>query len=157
MIQEKVKELEKLLEFIPKINKTVSLLQEEFKNFDKTNLIEDLPNSIDTFEEEFLYVYEFVLYEGLSEDVCNLIMSLTEILYNWNRMSRVRSNNMVCLTLMLNRVLELRDITLKQANLTQEMSGLIGNFHMWNPPAFSISKEYLEQLLTENEEQQCKN
>lgn len=156
MIKQKVKELENLVEYIPKITKMISLLQEEFKNFDKTNLIEDLPNSSDIFEEELFYIYEYVLYEGLSENVCKLIMSLSEVLYNWNRMSRARSNTIIYLTLMLNRVLELREITLRQSNLTKEMSSLIANFQMWNPPAFSISKVYLEQLLSENEEENCK-
>jgi hypothetical protein len=147
MIKKKIENLKLILEYIPSIEKSVSLLEEEFETFDKDHLIKDSKEAKNTFEEEIFNVYYYVIYEELPKNACKLLMELNEILYNWNRLTRQGSNKLTLLTLMLNRLLELKEAAEKQTEEFVELSCSFRDFYNWSPKAFSLSKDYLEQLL----------
>lgn len=153
MVKAKLEQIKKLEDLIPEIKEVLTDLEKEFETFEKTALIKDKTDPKKF--EDFLYTLaNFVLYENLSGSASADIMEFTEIVYNWNRATRARSEIIITLTLLINRILEMRTLLIEQTDLLKKVEYNIRIFRDWLPPAFSVSKEYLEQLLTTNKE--CK-
>jgi len=101
-------------------------------------------------EEVIIYLADLLLNVSINELFCKLINKYTELTYNWNQ--NCCQNKMVkVVCLLMSRLEETRTSMLVSIESMKAINERQKDLAGWTPPIFELAKEYLDQLLIENE------
>lgn len=127
----------------------VQILQQEkepvenLKNRDNKTNIKLIQDTIYTLNEQFLN-------RGLSPNRITFIKSMLEFIFNWN--SNILNDKIITNSCsILYQSLDLFQHLQKTIEILQKTLTTYQDLKSWLPPAFEISKTYLDELLKRNE------
>ena len=99
-------------------------------------------------EDSIRMISTKVLNEGISNDFCVFVKAFCNLLYNWN--NNVLENKDIELLCIFNgKIIDIRNNMLKTIDVMKDVYEHYKDLAGWMPPAFDISKAYLEKLLEE--------
>jgi hypothetical protein len=87
-----------------------------------------------------------VLNEGISDGLYAFVKAFCNLLYNWNN-NVLEDKDIELLCIFSGKIVDLRNDMLNTIDVMKDVYGHYMDLRGWMPPAFDISKAYLEKLL----------
>jgi hypothetical protein len=100
-----------------------------------------------------LLVNDKILNSGLTPFFRKFIEAYSNIVYNWNK-NISKDKNIELLCLLDGTILKLYNESASAAQIMRDVHQHYMDMRNWMPPAFSISKAYLDTLLNTNDEEE---
>jgi len=92
-----------------------------------------------------------VLNEGISDGLCAFVKAFCNLLYNWNN-NVLEDKDIELLCIFSGKIIDLRNNMLNTVDVMKDVHEHYKDLGGWMPPAFDISKAYLEKLLESEDE-----
>jgi len=103
-----------------------------------------------TVKKSIIFLADLLLNVSIDNLFCKLVNKYTELTYNWNQnCCQDKIVEVVCL--LISRLEETRTSMLVSIESMKAINERQKDLAAWTPPIFELAKEYLDQLLIENE------
>lgn len=116
---------------------------------------EELEQNNDKFTnilDSVILLSDKILSGPICDDFGTFVAMYAEVVYNWNDYT-VKDSVIRQLCLHISRLSETRTAMVKCIHAMKDVDNRIKTLSGWTPPAFEISKSYLEALLEKNEKE----
>lgn len=95
-------------------------------------------------------LHDFFLTSPLTNKICDFLLLVTEIIYNWNANS-INDKRISVFILSLNRLVEIRQKMTLSITVMKDIYERYMDLVNWQPPVFDLAVNYFDKLLEENE------